>query len=95
MMQNREPDDDVVVASIVVHARPGRASDVREDVCALRGASVVMEHEHKLAVVLETQTTESAADMTERIRAIDGVTGVELVAHFFEEEVQGNLESFD
>jgi nitrate reductase NapAB chaperone NapD len=95
MMQNRGPDDIIVVASLVVHARPEHAREVRKDVCSLHGASVVMAHENKFAVVLETESTESAADMTERIRTMNGVTSVELVAHFFEEEVQGNLEAFD
>lgn len=67
----------------------GRTAKIREAMESLPGVTVATEHEHKFAVVLETDSTDSAAELTETIRSIEGVTGVELVAHFFEEEVLG------
>jgi nitrate reductase NapAB chaperone NapD len=86
-MNNHRPENKYVVSSLVVHTRQDGTADVARAISALEGATVAEEYHHTFAVVLETTSTESAADLTERIRSIDGVTGVELVAHFFEEEV--------
>ena len=54
------------------------------------GTTIATEHDNGFAVVLETESTDAAAMLTEQIRSVEGVTGVELVAHFFEEEVLGD-----
>lgn len=94
-MQEHDPGGPVVISSLVVHARADFAGAVGEAIRALDTAEIVRTHGHKFAVVLETASTEDAAELTERIRNTAGVTGVELVAHFFEDEVLENPDPSD
>ena len=89
-MQEHEPGGPVVISSLVVDTRGGSTDAVGEAIRALDSAEIVEASGHKFAVVLETASTEDAADLTEKIRATEGVTGIELVAHFFEDEVLDN-----
>lgn len=84
------PDRPVVISSLVVHTHNGQTEHVGESIRALEAAEIVRVHGNKFAVVLETASTEDAAALTERIRSTGGVTGIELVAHFFEDEVLDN-----
>ena len=86
-MSNNNRGEKAVISSIVVSARPGEYGSVCKAIEALPWATVVTERNFKLAVVLETESTDSSAALAEKIRSIEGVAGVELVAHFFEEEV--------
>jgi len=78
-MQEQDPGGPVVISSLVVHTRGSHTDAV--------GGAIVKSSGHKFAVVLETASTEDAAALTERIQTTEGVTGIELVAHFFEDEV--------
>lgn len=89
-MRNRDPKDRVVVSSLVVRTRRGCSAPVAEAIGGCDGAAVVSKRPDGLAVVLEAGSTPELAAATDRIRAITGVTGVELVVHFFEEEIPGN-----
>lgn len=86
-MQTNDPNDVVVVSSLVVHCRTAHTPDVEDAIQTLAGTTIAMTKDDKLAVVLETNSTESALLLADRIRSLAGVTSVELVAHFFEEEV--------
>ena len=94
-MSNHRPEDKYVVSSLVVQARRADSAEVEAAILSMDGASIAEKIDNKFAVVLETESTDSAAGLTERIRAIDGVTGVELVAHFFEEEVLDDTNESD
>jgi nitrate reductase NapAB chaperone NapD len=50
---------------------------------------VLESDEQRIAVLLETESTESAADLTREFSSWPGVSTVELVAHFFEDEILG------
>jgi len=86
-MQEQDPGGPVVISSLVVHTRGGHTDAVGGAIRALDNAEIVKSSGHKFAVVLETASTEDAAALTERIQTTEGVTGIELVAHFFEDEV--------
>ena len=86
-MQNQDPQDKVVISSFVVQTRGDRTLSIGEAIRDCEGATIVTEHEHKFAVVLEAASSEALASKTDQIRSIEGVTGVRLVAHFFEEEI--------
>ena len=88
-MQEHEPGGPFVISSLVVHTRSEDGNGVADAIRALDSAEIVKAIDNKLAVVLETKTTEDAAALTERIQSTEGVTGIELVAHFFEDEVLG------
>ncbi len=62
---------------------------VKEEIKLIPEAEIVFTKESKLAVVLETETTDLAAGIAEEIRIMVGVLSLELVAHFFEDEVIG------
>jgi len=89
-VNEHESGEPVVISSLVVHTHNGQTEAVGESIRALDAAEIVKASGNKYAVVLETASTEDAAELTERIRATVGVTGIELVAHFFEDEVLDN-----
>ena len=84
----------VIVSSIVVDTKPDECAEIRKTIESMPEANVAAGHESKLAVVLETDSTESAASLAENIRSIKGVTSVQLVAHFFEDETRNERETF-
>ena len=86
-MNEQESGGPVVVSSLVVHTHNGQTEAVCESIRELDAVEIVRVHGNKFAVVLETASTGDAATLTERIRGTGGVTGIELVAHFFEDEV--------
>jgi len=91
-LSNQDPQDKVVISSIVVQSRSDRSRFVEQAILDCDGATIASKQDHKFAVVLEAESSESLALKTELIRSIEGVTGVELVAHFFEEEVDGGAD---
>ncbi len=86
-MYNQDPQDKVVFSSIIVQSRSDRSQTVEQAILDCEGATIATKQDHKFAVVLEAVSSQELVSKTEMIRSIDGVTGVELVAHFFEEEV--------
>lgn len=89
-MNEHGQNDNYVVSSLIVLTDREHTTRIEAAVQSLEGAAVETRLHHKLAVVLETSSSESAADLTERIRSMEGVTAVDLVAHFFEDEVLDN-----
>ncbi|UCH84441.1 MAG: chaperone NapD [Candidatus Latescibacterota bacterium] len=93
-MTGRDPaNDKSIISSIVVDTKPDACAEIRKTIESMPGADIAAGHESKLAVVLETDSSESAAALAEKIRSIKGVTGVQLVAHFFEDETRDERES--
>ncbi len=85
MSQNNQ-----VISSILVHADEGNFAVVQEKIASVPQMEIIETAENKLAVVLETESTEYAVGLCEDIRALEGVTGVEIITHFFEDEVNRN-----
>ncbi len=75
-----------VVSSILVHADAANFTTVRDKIASVPQMEIVETAENKLAVVLETLSTEYAVGLCEDIRRLEGVSGVEIISHFFEEE---------
>ncbi|KAA3596783.1 MAG: hypothetical protein DWQ06_14650 [Calditrichaeota bacterium] len=80
----------MVISSIVMNCYPPFYESVKEQIKLIPEAEIVFTKESKLAVVLETETTDLAAGIAEEIRVMVGVLSLELVAHFFEDEVIGD-----
>jgi len=93
MTKNDSSNDKLIVSSVVVHAKTDECSEIRKTIESMPGANIAAGHDSKLAVVLETDSTESAAALAENIRSIKGVTSVQLVAHFFEDETRDEHET--
>jgi len=75
-----------VVSSILVHADAENFAMVKEKIASVPQMEIVETAENKLAVVLDTESTEYAVGLCEDIRRLDGVSGVEIISHFFEDE---------
>ena len=72
--------DELHIAGIVVHARPGEAASVATAVAAGSGAVVhVASPEGKLVVTLEAATAREVAARIEAIQRLDGVLSALLV----------------
>jgi nitrate reductase NapAB chaperone NapD len=95
IMGDHKSDDKFVVSSLVVSTHEGLSESIANVISALDGVEIVKAQGGKFAVVLETESIESAVELTERIRNTEGVAGVKLVAHFFEHEVADDFEPFD
>jgi len=78
--------DNQVVSSILVHTEARDFTKVQEKIASVPQMEIIETAENKLAVVLETVSTEYAVGLCEDIRALNGVTGVEIISHFFENE---------
>ncbi len=77
-----------VVSSILVHAEAKDFATVEKKIASVPQMEIIETAENKLAVVLETESTEYAVGLWEDIRRLDGVTGVEIISHFFEDEIK-------
>ena len=75
-----------VVSSILVHADAANFATVQKKIAAVPQMEIIETAENKLAVVLETESTEYAVGLCEDIRSLEGVSGVEIISHFFENE---------
>ena len=75
-----------VVSSILVHANAENFDTIQKKIALVPQMEIIDTAENKLAVVLETVSTEYAVGLCEDIRALEGVNGVEIISHFFEEE---------
>ncbi len=78
--------DNQVVSSILVHADADNFAIVKEKIALVPQMEIIETDENKLAVVLETVSTEYAVGLCEDIRRLEGVSGVEIISHFFEDE---------
>ncbi len=78
--------DNHVVSSILVHADADNFTQVKEKIASVPQMEIIETAENKLAVVLETESTEYAVGLCEDIRSLKGVSGVEIISHFFEDE---------
>ena len=77
----------MVVSSILVHAEQGQFEIVEGHIQNITEAEIVKTRQSKLAVVLQTESTADAVRITSDLRSFPGINGVELVSHFFEDEV--------
>jgi nitrate reductase NapD len=71
---------ELYIASVVVHATPGRVARVREEIAMLAGACVhAASAGGKLVVTLEAGSAEAMTGRMTGIHRIEGVLGVALV----------------
>ncbi len=77
----------MVISSWVIHSSDSFLEEIKSKLAVISNIEVTEEREFKLAVVIETTTTEEAADLANQVRGFEGVTGLDIVSHFFEEEV--------
>ncbi|MFQ5602429.1 MAG: chaperone NapD [bacterium] len=83
----------MVIASLLIHCRSEFLENVIAEIQGQPGIEIVDHRHSKIALVLETETTEQAVAISDEIRATPGVSNLELLAHFFEDEVQENFGS--
>jgi nitrate reductase NapAB chaperone NapD len=82
-------NNQLVVSSILVHAERGEFETVAGHIQNITEAEIVETRQSKLAVVLQTESTADAVRITSELRSFPGINGVEMVSHFFEDEVLG------
>ncbi|MCC7429751.1 chaperone NapD [bacterium] len=80
----------MVISSLVIYCHSEFLDYVSEQIKTLPCVEIVGSHNSKFAVVIETETTEQSAELAEEIRLFTGVLSLELVTHFFEDEVQNS-----
>ena len=74
------------ITSLVVHARPGLASQLSGKISALTEVDVhTTDQNGKLVVLMETNTLGRVTELIEQINAMDGVVGATLVYHQIED----------
>ena len=83
----------MVISSWVIHSSESLFETIKARVIAIPNIEIVDDREFKLATVIETESTEEAADLADRVRAMEGVTALDIVSHFFEDEVLDKKES--
>ncbi len=85
LLRDRAPE--LHIASCVVRVWPGQAPAATPLIESVIGCPVAANNgSGKLVVVLEGPTTGALLDLMERIRAIRGVLGIEMVYQHAEEE---------
>jgi len=77
----------LVISSLVISSEPAEYESVCSSVEKIPGTEIVEKQNSKMAVVLETASTEEAVAVTSEVRTLPGVISVELISHFFEDEV--------
>lgn len=80
----------MITSSLVIHARPNEFNSVKNMLSENTQIEIVDSMENKIAVVLETESTADAVNITNDIRAAVGVAGVQIASHFFEDESPEN-----
>jgi len=78
----------MVISSLVIHCSPSHFAEVKEHLETMPNVEVVESRDAKLAVVLDTESTDEAVVLGEHITLMPGVIDLELVAHFFEDELE-------
>jgi nitrate reductase NapAB chaperone NapD len=81
----------VVCSSLVVHCDPERLTPAVASLKEIACVDVVTSRDHKVAIVMETESTEEAVRVAREIESLDGVKRLELVSHFFEDEARDQL----
>ena len=77
--------DEIHIASLIIHARPGAGEGVGKSLALLPAAEVFSgESPDKLVLVFEAASSASLYDTIEHINNLDGVLAVNLVYHHHE-----------
>ncbi len=76
----------MVTSSLLIQAASNAVASVQKQIDTFEGIEIVRAMDCRMAVVLESESTREAAAQAEALRSLDGVQGVELVSHFFEDE---------
>jgi len=82
----------MVISSWVIHSSESLFETIKAGIIAMPNIEIVDEREFKLATVIETESTDEAADLADRVRAMQGVSALDIVSHFFEDEVLAEKE---
>ncbi len=77
----------MVIASIVVNCTSDQFEEIKKWIGKKNELEIVQTMDQKIAVVIEADSTESVAVISEEINSLNGVTSVEIVSHFFEDEI--------
>jgi len=80
----------MITSSLVIHAKSEVFDNVKNKLAEYEHIEVIDSIENKIAVVLETKSTEDAVNISNYIRSMDGVSGLEVTSHFFEDESLNN-----
>jgi len=84
----------VHIASLLVHALPGRIDAARTVLARIEGAELHMtEHPAKFVVVLESANERAIADCVNELHASPGVLTVSIVSHLIEDADALNQEA--
>ncbi len=76
----------MVISSLVISSSPTAFDAVCDSIGKMPKIEIVEKQDSKLAIVLETDSTEEAVTIASEIQSLDGILNVELVSHFFEDE---------
>ena len=85
----------MVISSWVIHSSELLFEKIKTDLSTIPNIEITDEREFKLATVVETETTEDAAGLANQVREMKGVIGLDIVSHFFEDEVLDKQEIKD
>jgi nitrate reductase NapD len=96
-LEGASPTDSVVhIASLLVHALPGRIEDVRAAAASIAGAELhPTPHPGKLVIALECADERRIADCINALHAAPGVLTVSVISHVIDESPQqseGNID---
>jgi len=80
----------MITSSLVIHSKPNEFETVKNKLSENVQIEIIDSMENKIAVVLETESTEEAVNITNYIRTLEGVAGLEVASHFFEDESLDN-----
>ncbi len=80
------------ISSLIVRAAPEMAKQVADHIRRLSGADVSRIQGDSIVAVTETETREQDKKLWDDMKAIDGVLGVDLIYHNFEDMEHGSHE---
>ncbi|MCK5126062.1 MAG: chaperone NapD [candidate division Zixibacteria bacterium] len=76
----------MVISSWVIHSSESLFDKIKTNLTAIPNIEITDEQDFKLAAVIETKSTAEAADLASHVRGMEGVNGLDIVSHFFEDE---------
>lgn len=76
----------MVISGLLVNTLPEKLERVKEYLCTMKGVEVnSVVDDYRIIVIIEAKTVEDELAVSGEIAAIDGVLGINLAYHHFEE----------
>ncbi|TYG34439.1 reductase [Lonepinella koalarum] len=87
-MDNLNPSENWYVCSLVVQAKPTKLEQVKADILAIPHTEIHAEkrEEGKLVVTIESDRQLTLADRIDKVKEINGVIVVSLIANYLDEQ---------